>query len=265
MKQAAKRAFTLIELLVVISIIGILAGILAPALGHAKTAARIAQAKTEMKGLEGVISQYYSTYSHYPTSSHVRKDGVSNFNPDYTYGTYGTSRAGDPAYYPKAGNNALKVQIPTTPPPGGVQTNNSELVAILMDIDRTPGPNFNKKGNPENKQAQVLLNAKMSSSTNSSGVGPDFVYRDPWGSPYIITVDLNYDNACRDGFYRSDTVSSDPKNPGKGLNGLISTGVRDTWEARSGVMIWSFGPDKMADPTKPATVQPNKDNILSWQ
>src|ERR1041385_2238450 len=86
MRHAQKQGFTLIELLVVISIIGILAGILAPALSHAKTAARIAQARTEMKGLEGAINQYYSTYSRYPTSKQVRKDGVSNFNPDYTYG-----------------------------------------------------------------------------------------------------------------------------------------------------------------------------------
>jgi hypothetical protein len=133
-----------------------------------------------------------------------------------------------------------------------------------MDIDRTPGPNFNKKGNPENKQAQVLLNAKMSSSTNAPGVGPDFVYRDPWGSPYIITMDLNYDNASRDGFYRSDAVT-DPTHTGKGLNGLISGGMRDTWEVRGGVMIWSLGPDKMADPTRAANIGVNKDNILSWQ
>jgi type II secretion system protein G len=264
MKQGQKRGFTLIELLVVISIIGILASLLAPALSHAKTMAKIAQAKTEIKGLEGVINQYYSTYGHYPTSQHVRKDGVSNFNPDYTYGTYNTSKANDPSFYPKGPNNPVnKFQIPTTPPPN-VQTNNSEVIAILMDIDRTPGPNFNKKGNPENKQAQVLLNAKMSSSTNAAGVGPDFVYRDPWGSPYIITMDLNYDNSCRDGFYRSDAVT-DPKRTGKGLKGLISGGMRDTWEVRSGMVVWSLGPDKMADPTQAADAGRNKDNILSWQ
>jgi hypothetical protein len=41
----------------------------------------------------------------------------------------------------------------------------------------------------------------MSGDTNSPGVGTDLVYRDPWGNPYIITMDLNYDEMCKDAFY----------------------------------------------------------------
>jgi hypothetical protein len=33
------------------------------------------------------------------------------------------------------------------------------------------------------------------------GVGTDLVYRDPWGNPYIITLDLNYDEKARDACY----------------------------------------------------------------
>jgi prepilin-type N-terminal cleavage/methylation domain-containing protein len=253
-----RKGFTLIELLVVISIIGILASILLPALTKAKTAAKVAQAKTEIQGLKGAIEQYHASYQRYPTSKSVRTDGVSTFNPDFTYGTFGTTAAGDPRYAP------AKVKNPTTIPTtmGKVSTNNSEVVAILMDLDRTT-PLNPKKGNPENRQGTVFLNAKGSSNTTSPGVGPDGVYRDPWGSPYIITLDLNYDDSCRDGFYRADKVSADPTNPARGLNGFVKAD-RDSWELRSGVMVWSLGPDKMADPLQPANKAPNKDNITSW-
>ena len=84
------------------SLIGILAGILLPALTKAKVAARVTQSKTEIQGLKGAIESYYSTYQRYPTSQQVRKDGVSNFNPDYTYGTWNTTPpAGGAAYAPQ--------------------------------------------------------------------------------------------------------------------------------------------------------------------
>jgi prepilin-type N-terminal cleavage/methylation domain-containing protein len=257
--KGIKSGFTLIELLVVISIIGILAGILLPALTKAKVAAKVAQAKTEIKNIEGAINSYYHTYQRYPTSLKVRKEGVSNANPDYTYGTYGATQLTSPAYAPKGVKNPTTIPVTA---PQGVNTNNSEVVAILMDIDRSK-PNT-PKGNPENRQGQVFLNAKFSNNNTSPGVSKDDgIYRDPWGSPYIITLDLNYDSSCRDGFYRGEIVATDPKQPGKGLNGFVKA-ERDAWELRTGVMVWSLGPDRMANHSAPGTQLENKDNITSW-
>ncbi len=86
--------------------------------------------------------------------------------------------------------------------------------------------------------------------------------RDHGMQPTVI--DLNYDNLCRDGFYRRSTVSLD--SGVRGFNGLaLSSAGGDTWEVRSPVMAWSMGPDGDANPGVKANAGVNKDNILSWK
>jgi hypothetical protein len=146
-------------------------------------------------------------------------------------------------------------------------SNNSEVISILMDIEKYPlnGTPTVNAGHVKNPQRAQLLSIRMVSDTASPGVGADLVYRDPWGNPYIITLDLNYDEKARDVLYSQPGVSSTSLN-GPGLNGLMATSLPSgvVYEAVTGIMVWSFGPDKKMNVSL-ANLPPNKDNALSWK
>jgi hypothetical protein len=138
--------------------------------------------------------------------------------------------------------------------------------------------NFNHVKNPQQTR---FLNATMSGDTSSPGVGTDLVYRDPWGNPYFITMDLNYDEECEDVFYSSQTISQNPSLPApysqSGFNGLvnpnssvINQAQKDSYLFHGKVMVWSAGPQQLnnqavVDPTAAANAGYNKNHILSWQ
>jgi prepilin-type N-terminal cleavage/methylation domain-containing protein len=253
------RGFTLIELLVVIAIIGILAGMLLPALSMAKQRAMAKKAQMEIGQLVNAIHGYESAYSGRMPISPEAMNSVSRINPsvDFTCGT-----ANLPGLKTPTGIQALTTQ-------GTYQTNNSEVIAILMDMETYPnGRATVNKGHVRNPSSTKFLNATMATDSASAGVGPDGVYRDPCGNPYIITLDLNYDEKTRDALYGRPEVSQDPSNANLGLGGLVKTVVPNgptVFEASASVMVWSAGPDGMIDFTKKANVGANKDNIVSWK
>jgi len=248
-----RHAFTIVELLVVIAIIGILAALLLPVLAKAKIAAQKRQAAVEISQIVGAIQQYDSVYGRFPVSANDQALAGTN---DFTCGGAG---------YDINGINQLWTM--------GV-TNNAEVIAILMDNTNTTAT-FANMNHQKNPQRTIFLNAKMASDTNSPGVGPDGVYRDPWAGPYIITMDLTYDEQCHDAYYCQRAVSQNP--PGSptsqtGFNGLFNPdtgGQTDNYLYHGKVMVWSAGPDRKIDianpPTTPANVGVNKDNVLSWQ
>lgn len=65
----SRAGFTLIELLVVIGIIGILAGLLIPALNVAFRKAETNQARQLMKDIQGAFTEYYKEYDRFSVYS----------------------------------------------------------------------------------------------------------------------------------------------------------------------------------------------------
>jgi prepilin-type N-terminal cleavage/methylation domain-containing protein len=261
----AASAFTLIELLTVISIIAILAALLLPAIGKARVNAQKRKAQMEIGQIANAIHTYESEFSKFPVSSVGPANAMgeaARTGDDFTYGTIGVNCVGPSG--PVGIGLGFKTPsgayaIPT--PPGNYQANNSEVMAVLLDVESWSGVPTINQGHVKNPQKTRYLNANPTTINFAPGVGADGVYRDPWGNPYIITVDLNYDDKARDAFYRLDGVSRG------GLNGLLPkvVGGVTLYESSAPIMIWSAGPDKMIDPNVSANSGANKDNILSWK
>lgn len=258
------QGFTLIELLVVIAIIAILAAMLLPAISRVKVQAQIKRCRTDLEQLVNAIKEYESAYSRFPVSKMAMEAAAKN-NGDFTFGTKGL----DALKVPPPGA-PVQILIPRV---GGAdtsvyQTNNAEVIAILMDLTeyRNGKPTVNKD-HIRNPQKTKFLNAQSASDNAGAGVGTDGVFRDPWGNPYIISVDLNNDEKVKDAFYclqsvaQTSDTSDAPKTGYYGLFNAETNPNSNDFEANGSVMVWSAGPDGMIDLSKKANEGVNRDNI----
>jgi type II secretory pathway pseudopilin PulG len=235
--------------LAVLAILALLASLLLPAVTRARTKSQTQRARLEIAQLAAALTEYQAAYGQFPVSEDAKRlSGIAS--EDLTYGgileeTH-TWIAG-PCYL----------------------TNNSELMASLLDLEQYGDgvPTINH-GHVKNPRRIRFVEARQPGGTNAApGVGVDGVYRDPWGGPDVITLDLNGDGRARDVVYREPAVSQDPADPNRGLCGLVretGTNGNPAFEAPEPVMIWSAGPDRHLGTSQKADQGVNRDNILSW-
>jgi prepilin-type N-terminal cleavage/methylation domain-containing protein len=202
--QNRESAFTLIELLVVIAIIIILAGLLFPAYQAVQSQAKRTQAKNDLTQIVTAVNAYYTEYGKYPLPSTATSD--------YVYG------------------------------PGGAS--NEDLFYTLRAV---AGGTLNA-GDAANPRKIVFINppyVKDAANPRSgigtpTGTGPGQYY-DPWGTPYAVEIDGDYNNQIATNPYTADT--------GAGPTALTI-----------GVIAWSLGKDATQGTNFNAS-----DDVISWQ
>jgi hypothetical protein len=226
----------------------------------------------EMGRLITAINQYEGDNNRMPASKWARAS-VNHSNPDFTYGTRHTTfnqqtrNLTNPKKFNDAGQPlplATVINRPDRTPP--FDNSNAEVMSALLN--REVWANGEATFNSDfvlNPKKQPYLEVKESSGISQAGLGEDGVYRDPWGIPYIITLDLDYDGRCLDAFYRLASVSSSGVGD-KGLNGLfrLPGGLTDGFQASKKARVWSFGADTSIDASQRANAGANRDNLMSW-
>jgi prepilin-type N-terminal cleavage/methylation domain-containing protein len=263
-RKTTATAFTIVELLIVIAIIAILASMLLPVLSAATKHAKKTQAKLECSNIANAVQEYESDYSRFPVPAEVQAMGVDEF----TFGGIFQS------------TNGTTWTVGTTNTSTGLIYTNNGVMAILLDYTNylnnyNPGAWTDNTNHMKNPKRNIYLSNTHPSGWDPTmagqpvaGIGNDLVYRDPWGNPYVITMDLDEDNLAYDSFYELPAVSSvTGVAGGAGLNGLVykTENTVSAYAFHGNVMVWSAGPDGQVASGMPATVGVNRDNVLSWQ
>lgn len=171
MKKQFKR-FTLVEMLTVVAIISILAALVIPTVIIAQNRGRVTQAKSDIASIITAMKQLKSDYNRIlPTSKEVY-NGITAYEKD------------DVAIIPNHENK---------------EYSKAELKVYNYFIAELSAPKRKKNEDDENKREKWVINKRRKVYLDpKNGYNPEeklttneeFLWRDPWGNPYVIYVKL---------------------------------------------------------------------------
>ncbi|MDR0993772.1 MAG: type II secretion system GspH family protein [Verrucomicrobiota bacterium] len=156
MKRAKRSSpgFTLIELLVVVAIIGLLTAIVVPSINGGFKAAKKARAMREIKDLQGALQRYVAEYNRMPVPS---ASTAKHGGKDVLFGA-----------------------------------DNHEVVDILLNRKSVPAAEM-AIINPR-QLAFLDLDSQTLDAYDPDKTGGQSALMDPWGTPYEILMDMNFDD-----------------------------------------------------------------------
>jgi prepilin-type N-terminal cleavage/methylation domain-containing protein len=125
---------------------------------------------------------------------------------------------------------------------GGTNTNDvlfNELRACTTGQPSCPNPAS------LNTRQIVYISPRVFGTTPArSGIGSNGWYYDPWGTPYAVAIDGNYNN----------NITTNPYTSGAGVSPIPQ-----------GVIGWSWGKDQTLGSTNNVGVFTGSDDVISWQ
>jgi prepilin-type N-terminal cleavage/methylation domain-containing protein len=225
MRRSPPAAFTLIELLVVIAIIAVLIGLLFPAFKAVQNQARNTQAKNDLTQIVNAVNAFYTDYGKYPTPA-----GAAAGDCAFTWAVPGI-----PNSY---GNDWLFNELRACTASGSSCSSNlnSPIINARQVVYFSP---------PIVKDASNPRSGICPTGGNAANVGR---FYDPWGLPYNIEIDSNYDNAVRNPYVALGGSGGGPDPVGQGVIG------------------WSNGPDTLVGGSgSNQNIYTNSDDVISWQ
>ncbi len=223
MTKEDRKAFTLIELLVVIAIIAVLLGLAFPVFQGVLDRAKKVQAKNDVTQIVTAVNAFYTEYGTYPTS----------LTPDTT-ATYGPAGGNT--------NDLLFNELRACHLQSGVLTDPSCSAASVLNTRQIVYVSPPAVKVPANPRAGIGI-------PGTGAPSPVGQYWDPWGKPYNVRIDGDYDNSTTNPYGSSGGAGVDP--------------------IQQGVIAWSYGKDKKTGNNgniiykTSAGVQ--SDDVISWQ
>ncbi len=209
-----KYNFTLVELMTVIAIIAVLASILIPVTVTVQKKAKVTAAKADMAALISAIKTAENTYGKLPNSLEYKSD----LKPKYvaSNGDIESDKSDDTVAVRFGGNDPDVYNY---------------FIAEMTDPNN--GNAFDNIGNAKrfNKRRIKLLDAKSgynpsvsSSDFYTDSGNADALWRDPWGTPYVIIM------------ASKNSVESLP-------HPAVEDFSDDDYRIMKQVLVYSFGPN----------------------